>query len=117
MVAGADPLRWGTVHGRRRAAEPCRPQRSGGPEWACFLERSGREEPVRRGPTREIARGGEAGGKNSAAMVSCGPATSIGPTPKQGFGPSDAPQRTSACRIHCKRGGGLVQGAVPVAEI
>jgi hypothetical protein len=53
-------------------------------------------------------------GKNSAAMVSCGPAASIGPTPKQGFGPSDAPQRTSTCRIHCKRGGGLVQGAVPV---
>ena len=53
-------------------------------------------------------------GKNSAAMVSCGPAASIGPTPKQGFGPSAAPQRTSTCRIHCKRGGGLVQGAVPV---
>ena len=27
-------------------------------------------------------------GKNSATMVSCGPATSIGPTPKQGFGPA-----------------------------
>jgi len=53
-------------------------------------------------------------GKNSATMVSCGPATSIGPTPKQGFGPSDAPQRTSACRIHCKRGGGLVQSAIQV---
>ena len=63
MVAGADPLRWRTVHGRRRTAEPCRPKRSGGPEWACFLERSGREEPVRRGPTREIARGGAAAGK------------------------------------------------------
>src|SRR6478736_8287228 len=87
VIAGADPLRWRTVDGRRRAGEPFRPERSGGPEWPGFLQRSDREEPVCRG-LRAASRGvTQRRGKNLDTMVSGGPAPSIGPAPEQGIGP------------------------------
>ena len=64
-----------------------------------FLERSGREEPVRRGPTREIARGGAAAGKKLAhdGFVRAGVVHRS--NAKAGVRPSDAQQRTSVCRV------------------